>query len=207
MLYLVDVEDRMVKQFFTADCHFNHANIILYTDRPFYKKDEDNFPNSVIWKNKDIAIDCLNLMNEKLIRNWNEVVGKDDIVYHLGDFCFKGSSICKEFESKLNGKVVHIQGNHDKNNGVKTLITKAMMEFGALTILAQHHPPNIPEEIPEWCDMVLCGHVHRNWKCKVIDDIPIINVGVDVNDFRPLSIESILKMYSKIKLGRIKCQV
>jgi len=27
-------------------------------------------------------------MNETIIKNWNEVVSKDDVVYHLGDFRF-----------------------------------------------------------------------------------------------------------------------
>ena len=30
-------------------------------------------------------------MNETLIENWNRVVGQDDIVFHLGDFCLGGS--------------------------------------------------------------------------------------------------------------------
>ena len=53
---------------FTGDSHFNHTNIIKYTDRPF----------------KDIYH-----MNETIIKNWNERVKDEDTVFHLGDFCFK----------------------------------------------------------------------------------------------------------------------
>ena len=190
----------MSKYYFTSDYHFNHANIILYTDRKqFYNKDKDNILNTTLWVSKEVALKCLENMNNTLIQNHNEIVKDEDIVYHLGDFCFKGSSIAYKFEKKLNGRIVHIQGNHDKNNGVKTLITKAIMEFGNKTILAQHQPPQIPEEIPEWCDMVLCGHVHQHWKYKIMENIPIINVGVDVWNFKPVSIESILKLYNKIR--------
>ena len=31
-------------------------------------------------------------MNETLIANWNRVVGPDNIVFHLGDFCLGGSA-------------------------------------------------------------------------------------------------------------------
>ena len=54
---------------FTADTHFNHANIIRYCRRPFGSVRE---------------------MNEALVSNWNRVVAEDDVVYHLGDFGFGG---------------------------------------------------------------------------------------------------------------------
>ena len=42
------------------------------------------------------------------IKKWNSVVGKDDIVYHLGDF---GNY---EILKQLNGKVILICGNYEK---------------------------------------------------------------------------------------------
>ena len=56
---------------FTADSHISHRNIIKYCKRPFSDVEE---------------------MNETLISNWNKVVGKDDFVFHLGDFSAKISS-------------------------------------------------------------------------------------------------------------------
>ncbi len=50
---------------FTADHHFGHANIIRYCNRPFASAEE---------------------MDATLVHLWNETVGRDDIVYHLGDF-------------------------------------------------------------------------------------------------------------------------
>lgn len=55
--------------FFTSDTHFNHTNIIRFCNRPF----------------KDVSH-----MNETIISNWNRVVGPEDIVFHLGDFCLGG---------------------------------------------------------------------------------------------------------------------
>lgn len=79
--------------FFSSDHHFGHRNIIRYCDRPF---------NSVPH------------MNDCLIRNWNETVGKDDIIYYLGDFGFGSHQYLKEIMDNLNGNKVFIRGNHDK---------------------------------------------------------------------------------------------
>jgi len=171
-----------MKVWFTADCHFDHDNIIKYCKRPF----------------KNIGH-----MNETIIKRWNDVVDNDDLVYHVGDFAFKGIENGREFEQRLNGDIVHIQGNHDLNNGIKTYITKCMMFFGGKDVFVQHHPP---EELPI-CDFVICGHIHDKWKFKLHKQnpsIPIINVGVDVNQFTPVSTEAVLKQYNKIKLDYCK---
>lgn len=83
------------KVFFTSDTHFNHANIIDFCKRPFGSVEE---------------------MNEALIANWNRVVSKDDIIFHLGDFCFGGSEVWNSILDRLNGKIYLILGNHDIQN-------------------------------------------------------------------------------------------
>lgn len=80
------------KVFFTSDTHFKHANIIKFCERPFGSIEE---------------------MNEALIANWNRVVGKDDFVFHLGDFCFGGSEAWNSILDRLNGKIYLVLGNHD----------------------------------------------------------------------------------------------
>lgn len=69
--------------FFTSDTHFNHTNIIRFCNRPF----------------KDVSH-----MNETIISNWNRVVGPEDIVFHLGDFCLGGSTEWVNVLNRLNGK-------------------------------------------------------------------------------------------------------
>lgn len=53
-------------------------------------------------------------MDEALINNWNSVVGKDDLVFDLGDFAFAPQSKWKDILSRLNGKHYLILGNHDQ---------------------------------------------------------------------------------------------
>lgn len=189
--------------FFTSDCHFNHAKIILYSNRkPFYREGVDNLKDTHTWVSDEVAKDCCNKMDNGIIDNWNSVVSKDDTVYHLGDFCFTGNNVARDYEKRLNGRVVHINGNHDKNNGVKGLIESCIMEFGNLSVFAQHHPPSRIEEIPEWCDLILCGHVHEKWKYKLINGIVVINVGVDQWNYTPVKIETLLKARKDVLRGK-----
>lgn len=73
----------MSKIYLIADTHFNHTNIIKYCDRPFNNVKE---------------------MNETIINNWNKVIGKDDIVYHLGDLGLGSFDELKGIFDRLNGK-------------------------------------------------------------------------------------------------------
>jgi calcineurin-like phosphoesterase family protein len=78
--------------FFTADTHFNHANIIIYCGRPFADVED---------------------MNEILIEKWNSRIGDRDTVYHLGDFAWG------EWEpilGRLRGRKILIPGGHDRKN-------------------------------------------------------------------------------------------
>lgn len=83
------------KVFFTSDTHFYHGNIIRFCNRPFKS---------------------VEMMNETIISNWNNTVGQDDIVFHLGDFCLGGSAEWTKMLDRLNGKIYLILGNHDLKN-------------------------------------------------------------------------------------------
>lgn len=78
-----------MKYFIIADTHFGHKNIIKYCNRPFKTIEE---------------------MDETLIKNWNEVVSKEDTVLHLGDVFLCGKEKAKQIMSRLNGKKILIKG-------------------------------------------------------------------------------------------------
>ena len=50
-------------------------------------------------------------MNEALIASWNARVGKNDLVYHLGDFAWGD---WRPILERLNGDIILISGGHDK---------------------------------------------------------------------------------------------
>lgn len=173
----------MTKLFFTADTHFNHGKMIEYCERPF--------------KN---VID----MNDRLIRNWNERVKPDDTVIVVGDFGFNSSSEDKirgisysmeYLKRNLNGDIVLLKGNHDTNNKVKTKIKSLSVEFGGYDIFVVHNPEDYN---PDY-DLNIVGHVHKLWKTKTIDNDALVNVGVDVWNYRPVSMQEILDVIREMK--------
>lgn len=161
-----------MKTFVTADLHLNHRNIIKYCQRPF--KDVDD-------------------MNNCLVNNWNMIVAPTDIVYHIGDFCFKKTESNgyrgKEYwESKLNGDITFIRGNHDKSIGIKSIMLRLFSE----DVLLQHNPPYCEDDLPPNVKLVLCGHVHDKWVKKNIGEALVINVGTDVWGYRPVELANII---------------
>ena len=174
--------------FFTSDLHLGHENIIHYCSRPF----------------KDVEH-----MNSEIICRWNERVKQDDIVFHIGDFCFRNSkggkkgegttTKAKEYESKLNGKIIFIKGNHDRNNSLKTITEKLTIGYGRKRINLVHNPIHVDPNYK----INFVGHVHNRWAIKRIKThfgfTDAINVGVDVWDFRPVKFEELMKRYHKWK--------
>ena len=77
---------------FISDPHFCHSNIIKYCNRPFADAAE---------------------MDAEMVKRWNSVVGKDDIVWCLGDFAFGQKENVKRILSQLNGRINLVLGNHD----------------------------------------------------------------------------------------------
>lgn len=175
-----------MRTLFTSDTHFGHANIINYCNRPF---------------------DSLEHMDDRLIKNWNERVKPDDMVIFCGDFCFRNSPGGKPgegttnkfgfYKEKLNGNIVFIRGNHDDNNSVNTKIESVVINVGGHEIYCAHDPH-------DYCpgyDINIVGHIHGKWKIKQEGTTVLINVGVDVWDYRPVTTEEIFKLYHRFKTG------
>ena len=175
---------------FTSDYHLGHANIIKYCNRPF----------------KDVQH-----MNKVIIRNHNERVKPGDTVFHIGDFLFKNSPggkegeggrvSAREWEEQLNGKIIHIKGNHDKNSSCKTVIHNATINYGGKRILLVHNPEHAYQSYLYNHDLYFTGHVHEKWQIKRFRHyerlVDCVNVGVDVWSFRPVSFGEIMSRYVK----------
>lgn len=79
--------------FFTSDQHYGHKNICRFAKRPFESVEE---------------------MDEELIKNHNDTVRPEDVVWFLGDFAFDHPKRIKTILRRLNGQKNLILGNHDK---------------------------------------------------------------------------------------------
>lgn len=169
--------------YFTSDWHLNHFNIIKYTNRPFETLEE---------------------MNNTIITNFNSRVKKDDMCFFLGDFIFRSGSQRGEgekdkpnyFLDKLNCKnIIFIQGNHDKNNSLKTPIQNLVIKHGGKRIFLVHNP--------DFCnvnyEMNITGHVHDKWKFKRYiknnSFTDCCNVSVEQYNYYPVDINEIFKEY------------
>lgn len=133
--------------YYIADTHFGHANIIRFDERPF----------------KDTLE-----MEQTLIKNWNERVTKDDVVYILGDFCWGTEKDWLRILDKINGAKVLIKGNHDLKNPSATLKSKfrQICDYKEITdhrrrIIMSHYPLMFYRA--SYGDDVwhFCGHTHN----------------------------------------------
>ena len=87
--------------YFTSDSHAFHKNLTKGVSK---------------WTDKSSCRDfeTPEEMTATLIKNINDTVGEDDILYHLGDWSFHSTSNIKEFRESLKCKTIHlILGNHD----------------------------------------------------------------------------------------------
>jgi calcineurin-like phosphoesterase family protein len=119
-------------------------------------------------------------MNDRLIKNWNNRVKDTDTIFILGDFDWKNNNAIKH---KLKGNKIFIKGNHDKNE----MITDAFVNILKKQWLMTHNPN---ERYPR----ILHGHVHTLWKYKVDKTGIKINVGVDVWDYKPINLQTIINL-------------
>lgn len=161
----------MGEVFFTADSHFGHKGVIRLAGRPFGSVEE---------------------MEEGLIERWNAVVAPGDLVYHLGDFCFKGSKAAAKVLERLNGDIVLIRGNHDSKNSLKLERWRAVHDLLEITLQKQrialcHYP--LLEWPGAWKGAL---HLHGHTHGQVPPHSRRADVGADVWAFRPVTLEQIL---------------
>ena len=165
--------------YFTADTHFDHANIVTYSKRPF--KDVDH-------------------MNEALIQNWNEVVYHNDTVYHLGDFTLGGIDNFNRTINRLEGDIKIIPGGHDyrwlkdfkqdKFSGVEVLPPLVSIELDEIMngefkqVLVMCHYSMQVWDRSHYGSWHLFGHSHGNLKGIGMS----FDCGVDANNFYPVSL-------------------
>lgn len=175
--------------FFTADFHFGNSDIIEREARPFKDMKE---------------------MEDVIVNNINSEASKDDTLFVLGDWINYSTiyhSDISVFEvcRRINPSVVLIMGNGEQRfmkdvfNGDFEKMRRELKEMGIAEVLWDYdvefggetfHLIHRPEDRKEGC-LNLFGHTHRStglWK-------PFgLNVGTDLNHFRPFSGTEILRL-------------
>lgn len=172
------------KMFFTADTHYGSERTLELSKRPFQTTEE---------------------MDDFMIQKWNEVIGPDDTVFHLGDF---GDYTIKE---KLNGRIVLILGNYERSDIEKGIVTRDELvnNYGFLDVVDHtylkaevtgsyilklvHEPSKYAHK--EDSIMTLFGHIHGRQMIKRFG----LDVGVDAHHFQPVSLETVNFYLNAIK--------
>ncbi len=176
-----------MSDYFTSDWHLFHKNIIRYCDRPYKNISE---------------------MHLDLIKKNNEIVKNNDTLYIIGDMTISGPNQCLKIYNvikKFNGIKHLIIGNHDEwrnrtylNCGITTTHSYFWFKYHNYTFHLAHDPAVYEIIQHDKRAILLCGHVHNLFR-HLLPDKRVINVGVDVNGYRPVSMNTImglLKIYS-----------
>lgn len=163
-----------------SDHHFNHENIIEYTDRPFTD---------------------LSDMNTYMEQRWEEIVGDDDVVLYGGDIVMGSGDVAVERVTSLPGTFLYVQGNHDGSLNAEQLpfpmVEDTIVQHDGYRFWYTHRPENVPDDWTEW---VLHGHTHN--KDPFIDyDNRRVNVCVEAVDYTPVPLPQLTKALSSMGNG------
>jgi calcineurin-like phosphoesterase family protein len=157
--------------FFTSDTHFGHAGALAFYGRPF---------------------GTVAAMDEAMVERWNAVVSPQDEVWHLGDFAVRQrTERVAALLARLRGVKRLISGNNDPPavlalEGWHSVQPYAEISVDGVSLVLCHYPFRTWRGMAKgWLN--LHGHSHGRLKPQPRQ----YDVGVDVRDFRPVTLEEI----------------
>lgn len=169
------------KVYFTGDLHFGHFNAIKYDCRP--------------WSDVET-------MAAGMIECWNARVTDDDLVYILGDVCYRSKYPAWHYLEQMRGHKILIVGNHDgellederSRRCFEEIHSYMEIKEDGKKIVLCHYP------MAEWNGKTrgswhIFAHIHaqRNEAYKVMRDMPhALNAGCMLNDFAPATFAELI---------------
>ncbi|HEX8420171.1 MAG TPA: metallophosphoesterase family protein [Sphingomonas sp.] len=156
--------------FFTADTHFGDHRTINISRRPFASAAE---------------------MDQALIERWNAVVSPGDVVWHLGDVARRPAAVA-DLLARLNGTKHLLRGNNDPDATLAAAGWASVGDYAEIELDGRR--------------LVLCHYAFRSWNGQHRGAINLhghshgrlkpmlrqFDVGVDVRDFAPVSLDRLL---------------
>jgi len=152
--------------FFISDLHLGHKSAIK-------------------WRN---IFDHIEEHDDHILKTWNEVVGRNDITYIVGDISFRSP---KEYVwsilNQLNGKIKLIPGNHDiisyyiGNKDKVEILPGLHKKYGYWLSHAPIHPSELRG----------CKNIHGHTHATCIDDKRYFNVSAENISFTPISLDEV----------------
>ena len=164
-----------------SDLHFDHTNIIQFSNRPFSNTEE---------------------MNRTMIENWTNTVEYNDRVFFLGDMTHgrnkhRGASHqpIDFWLQKLTGNIRFIRGNHDREiiTKAKVIPTNYGIRYKGCEFLLAHDPYR-PDGFDGW---LIHGDKHNNDLSLyplVNQKRKTVNISAELVDYTPISLDSIIDL-------------
>lgn len=170
--------------YYFADSHFGHANIIRMNKRPF---------------------ENIEKMNAIMIDNWNNQVKNDnDDVYIVGDLFYKSGDPVPVLK-QLKGKKHLIVGNHDGSILKNPVAKRFFVEIKDMLTIWEEKQMIVLCHYPmiEWNgyfrdSIHLYGHIHNNTQNDTYTIMKnrknAYNVGADILSYAPRTLEEVIQM-------------
>lgn len=181
---------------FTADPHFAHQRILKF------HPNRNPSPDQYAWNDPD----ALAAMEELLIDNWNAVVGRNDHIYLVGDFCFGYQDDAERVFNQLHGFKHLIRGNHDPERvcrlGWTSVSDIKEVKAGGHKFVLCHYPMVSWNKMHRGV-MHLHGHSHGGLvRSGEAERQPArMDVGIDNHPFlRPFHIDEVLAHMGQVNL-------
>jgi calcineurin-like phosphoesterase family protein len=199
-----------VTRYFTADLHLGHARIIELCDRPFSDVDQmneailDGINSTIKPYVDDLCIlgdlvmgrleNNMKLLSRIMARKLMLIPGNHDrwsLAYHTkGDHVTKRADWQRRYREACSpSSEVLVMTDH--------VPSKWRLKVTDLSVWASHYPTSGDSHGEDRYDFLrppvdtpgflLHGHVHNEWRARGTE----FNVGVDVNEFKPVSEEEL----------------
>lgn len=167
-----------------SDTHFFHKNILGHSGRPFATVDA---------------------MNREMVERWNAVVGREDVVFHLGDVAMWNATAYNIVRT-LHGTKHLILGNHDTQSPMvyaQVGFSKILSSYEGTGYVMTHVPVHA-DQLQRW-GVNIHGHTHQelvghmkplgdaDLHCRVFEpDRRYRNVCVEQTDYTPVLLSEVL---------------
>lgn len=176
-----------------SDNHWFHGNILKFENRAFGSTHE---------------------MDEYMIDQWNSVVSKNDLVYHLGDIAFTNNFVVlMKLLHRLNGKIYLMLGNHDHSCQRKGLFPKRFKWIDDKLFIGDVITEKKVNISGKYEKVSMCHYPMASWNAKfhgrksfyghvhsqdevMQNTLNSFNVCVDVIGYKPMTFKQVIDFYT-----------
>lgn len=173
----------MQEIYFTSDLHLCHNKEFIYKARGFNSIEEHD---------------------EQIIKNINEIVGKNDILYILGDLVLNNTDKGVDLLQKIVCQDIRIIiGNHDSDlrmaeyihslDSLTMIVVSDIYSSGKTNYHLSHYPVMVKNYSNYDKRICLHGHTHSKDRFELFENYRCYNVGLDAHNLKPVSLEEVMR--------------